>query len=219
MRASSNQNRRRGGDRHAGVRAADRGARTLCRPGPRARLLTTSAAAQGVPMSAQHETVPRAPDRDELIAVLGLVRGTCGFMATSYRSPLEVAPPGAAPRSLGQALYFVVTPDARVRLHRIRSDQIYHHYAGDPLEVLLFPDGAEPHRAVVGPDLAAGHRPQLLIPGGAFHTARVLPGGTCALLGTTSWPAVAEGEFEEGDAAVLAARHPDLAGLLREFLG
>jgi predicted cupin superfamily sugar epimerase len=168
-------------------------------------------------MIRQDEADPQSLVRDEVIAVLGLEPGTCGFMATSYHSSLEVTPPGAALRSIGQALYFLVTLDARVRLHRIRSDQIYHHYAGDPLEVLLFPEDSVPHIAVVGPDLAVGHRPQLLIPGGTFHAGRVRPGGTSALLGTTSWPGVAAGEFEWGDTAALAARYPGFAGRLSEF--
>jgi predicted cupin superfamily sugar epimerase len=150
--------------------------------------------------------------------MLHLEPGTCGFMATSYRSRLEVAPQGAAARTIGQALYFLVTPQAPVRMHRIRSDQIYHHYTGDPLEVLLLPEGGAAYTAVVGPDLTSGQRPQLLIPAGTFHAGRVLPGGTSALLGTTSWPGVADGEFEWGAADALAARHPEVAGILPEFL-
>jgi predicted cupin superfamily sugar epimerase len=156
-------------------------------------------------------------DPDQVIATLGLEPGTCGFMATSYRSPLVVAPGAAAARSIGQALYFLVTPAAGVQLHRIRSDQIYHHYAGDPLEVLLVPEVGPARVAVVGWDLAAGMRPQLLIPARTFHAGRVAPGGTGALLGTTSWPAVAEGEFERGDPAELRRRHPELAELIDAF--
>src|SRR5215204_2161339 len=39
-------------------------------------------------------------------------------------------------RPYGSALYFLVAPDAQIVMHRIRSDQLYHHYMGDPLEVL-----------------------------------------------------------------------------------
>jgi predicted cupin superfamily sugar epimerase len=71
-------------------------------------------------------------------------------------------------RPFGSVLYFMVTPEARIRLHRIRSDQMYHHYLGDPLEVLLlYPDGSGAVQ-MVGSDLAAGARPQLFIPGGTF---------------------------------------------------
>jgi predicted cupin superfamily sugar epimerase len=159
----------------------------------------------------------RSPSPAELIATLGLTPGSCGFMATSYRSVLEVTPNGAAQRPIGEALYFLVTLAAGVQLHRIRSDQLYHHYLGDPLEVLLLPEDGPASTAVVGSDFASGQRPQLLVRGGTFHAARVLPGGTSALLGTTSWPALAEGELEMGDAGALAARYPEVADTLADF--
>jgi uncharacterized protein len=122
-----------------------------------------------------------SPDR--VIELLGLqAHPTCGFARETYRSDLQI-PAGALPpeygsgRPLGGVLYFLVTPQAPVRLHRIRSDQMYHHYLGDPLEVLLLYPGGGSEVRVVGPDLAAGMRPQLLIPGGTFHAGRVPAGG------------------------------------------
>jgi uncharacterized protein len=88
------------------------------------------------------------PTAEEIKAMLGLEpHPTCGFVAETYRSPLKI-PAGALPeayegnRPFGSALYFLVTPDAQIVMNRIRSDQLYHHYLGDPLEVLLlYPDG------------------------------------------------------------------------------
>jgi predicted cupin superfamily sugar epimerase len=88
------------------------------------------------------------PTAEEVKATLGLKpHPTCGFVAETYRSPLKV-PADALPeayeadRPYGSALYFLVAPDAQIVMHRIRSDQFYHHYMGDPLEVLmLYPDG------------------------------------------------------------------------------
>jgi len=40
---------------------------------------------------------------EQIIELLGLERGTCGYMGTTYRSPLEVAPGAAASRTIGQA--------------------------------------------------------------------------------------------------------------------
>jgi len=68
----------------------------------------------------------------------------------------------------------MVTPDAPVRLHRIRNDQLYHRYLGDPIEVLMLHENGTTERAVVGADLRAGQSVQLLIPGNTFHTARVI---------------------------------------------
>ena len=80
---------------------------------------------------------------ERIIALLDLKpHPTCGFVAETYRAqeriPDEALPTAyAGSRPLASVLYFMVTVDAQIRLHRIRSDQMYHHYLGDPLEVLL----------------------------------------------------------------------------------
>src|SRR5215204_2283683 len=67
---------------------------------------------------------------------------TCGFVRETYRSAERIAPGGlpapfADGRPLGSALYFMVTPERHVHLHRIRNDQLYHYYLGDPIELLM----------------------------------------------------------------------------------
>ena len=164
------------------------------------------------------------PTAEEIKAMLGLEpHPTCGFVAETYRSPLKI-PPNALPeayddtgeRPYGSALYFLVTPQAQIVMHRIRSDQLYHHYLGDPLEVLmLFPDGTGAV-AAVGADLAAGERPQLFIPGGTFHTSRLpASGGGFALLASTEWPGVEPPDVEHGNIEELLASYPDF----REQIG
>jgi uncharacterized protein len=74
-------------------------------------------------------------------------------------------------RPCGSTLYFLVTPEAQIVMHRIRSDQLYHHYLGDSLEVLLlYPDG-NGEVVSVRSDLEAGERPQLFLPGAFPHLA------------------------------------------------
>jgi predicted cupin superfamily sugar epimerase len=151
---------------------------------------------------------------DEIKAMLQLSpHPTCGFVRESYRSS-QLVPATGLPssfdgvRPLGSVLYFLVTPDAHIAMHRIRSDQMYHHYLGDPLEVLLlYADGSGAVQTV-GPDLAAGMQPQLFIPGGTFHISRVRPGGAYALLGTTEWPGVAAEDVEQGDYERLVTAYP-----------
>ena len=159
---------------------------------------------------------------DEIKDLLGLQRHpTCGFVSESYRSrrivPADALPAGyEGSRPLGSVLYFLVTSDARIALHRIRSDQMYHHYLGDPLEVLLLPDGTG-EVAVVGTELARGIRRQLLFPGGTFHVSRLRPGGTHALLGTTEWPGVEPPDVELGDRDALMVAYADLREQIIEF--
>ena len=165
------------------------------------------------------------PTAEEIKAMLGLEpHPTCGFVVETYRSPLRI-PANALPeaygadRPYGSALYFLVTPDAQIVMHRIRSDQLYHHYLGDSLEVLLlYPDGSG-EVLTVGSDLGAGERPQLFLPGGTFHTSRLGAGSNYALLASTEWPGVEPPDVEHGDIEALMEAYPRLREEIRAFTG
>src|SRR5690242_14553675 len=149
----------------------------------------------------------------ELIRQLSLEHATCGFVRETFRSGVQLSAdvlPGGyvGEHSAGNVLYFLVTPEAPVGLHRIRSDQMYHHYQGGPLEVLLLYADGRSELKVVGQELAAGVRPQLFIPGGTFHTARVAEGAEYALLGTSVWVRAEPNDVEMGDAAQLMNSFP-----------
>ena len=160
---------------------------------------------------------------DEVRALLKLEpHATCGFVRVTFISNQRIAPGGLpAPffdgRPAGSALYFMVTPDAPVRLHRIRNDQLYHRYLGGPIEVLMLHENGTSEHAIVGPDLAAGQRVQLLIPGSTFHAARVVGQQRWFLGASTEWPGVEKVDVELGDIDALAAKYPDVADDLRAF--
>ena len=170
--------------------------------------------------------VTQIPDEltaDEVRNLLKLEpHATCGFVRVTFMSKERIAPGGlpapfAAGRPAGSALYFMVTPGAPVRLHRIHNDQLYHYYLGDPLEVLmLHVDGTTEH-VVVGPDLRGGQLLQVLIPGNTFHTARVIGRHRWFLGASTEWPGVEPVDVEIGNVDALAAKYPQVAGDLRTF--
>ena len=162
---------------------------------------------------------------DEIAKLLQLSpNATCGSVRVTYTSKLNVAAGGlpspfADERPLGSGLYFLVTPHAPVRPHRIRNDQLYHYYLGDPLELFLLHGDGSVERVIVGPDISAGQRVQLLIPGNTFHTARLLAGGEWFLGGSTEWPGVMPVEdVEIGDVEQLAAGYPDAADDIRAIV-
>ena len=147
---------------------------------------------------------------------------TCGFVRVSFVSDRTLAAgslrqPLDAQRPLGSALYFLVTPAAPVRLHRINNDQLYHYYRGDPLELLLLRTDGTSERVVMGPELESGQHVQYLIPGGTFHTARVIGDREWFLGGSTEWPGVIPTDVKLGDATALAARYPSVADAIRTF--
>jgi predicted cupin superfamily sugar epimerase len=163
------------------------------------------------------------PTAEEIKGMLGLKpHPTCGFVTETYRSSLKIAVeslPEAyeSDRPYGSALYFLVTPNAQIVLHRIRSDQLYHHYLGASLEaLLLYPDGSG-EIVTVGSDLGAGERPQLFIPGGTFHTSRLAHGADYALLASTEWPGVEPPDVEHGDIQTLMDTYPDFREEIRAF--
>jgi uncharacterized protein len=178
-------------------------------------------------MAAQTKTeMPRmAADltADELVRLLELEpNATCGFVRVTFLSKHQLSkgtlpPPFAEARPLGSALYFLVTPGAPVRLHRIRNDQLYHYYLGDPLETILLHSDGTIQRIIVGPDLRQGHGVQLLIPGNTFHTARLLGRRRWFLGASTEWPGVIPADVELGNLEELANRYPAAAADLREI--
>ncbi len=153
---------------------------------------------------------------EEVCRLLGLeANQTCGFVRVTYVSGQQID----TERPLGSALYFLVTPDAPVRLHRIRNDQLYHYYRGDPLELLLLREGGAGEKVTIGPDLAAGQHVQFFIPGGTFHAARVIGERRWFLGGSTEWPGVIPADVELGSVEALTTAYPAVAGDIRAFAG
>src|SRR5437773_10741565 len=119
--------------------------------------------APGLAVNAQRPSknpVPEKPNElsaDEVRKLLKLEpNATCGFVRVTFMSKERIAPGGlpapfADGRPAGSALYFMVTPGAPVRLHRIRTDQLYHYYLGVRLELLMLRFVGTPRRFWVGP--------------------------------------------------------------------
>ena len=195
----------------------------------RATFVSAAVVAPGLAANAQRPSrnpVTQIPDEltaDEVRNLLKLEpHATCGFVRVTFMSKERIASGGlpapfAAGRPLGSALYFMVTPGAPVRLHRIRNDQLYHYYLGDPLEVLMLRVDGTTERVVVGPDLRGGQLVQLLIPGNTFHTARVIGRRRWFLGASTEWPGVEPVDVEIGNVDALAAKYPQVADDLRSF--
>ena len=188
-----------------------------------AAALTASATAEAqttvAPKSDKLTRMAEELTADEIRTLLKLEpHPTCGFVRETYLSAQSIAPGGlpapfADGRPMGSALYFMVTAGASVRLHRIRNDQLYHYYLGDPLEVVLLRGDGASERVIVGPDLRRGQRVQLLIPGNTFHTARVI--GDWFLGASTEWPGVIPADVEVGNLDELATKYPAVAADLR----
>lgn len=142
-----------------------------------------------------------------------------GFFRETYRAGLSLSSEClsglyAGERSAATAIYYLLTPDSFSAMHRLRSDEIFHFYLGDPVHMLqLHPDGAA-ENITIGVDLTAGHRPQVVVAAGSWQGAALAEGGRFALLGTTVAPAFEFEDFELGQRAELIRRYPAVAAAI-----
>jgi predicted cupin superfamily sugar epimerase len=156
----------------------------------------------------------RGLDRvQELIDRLGLVpHPERGYYVETYRAPLVVdglPAPFVGPHAAGTAIYFLVTrAQPTTYLHRLRADEIFHFYEGGPLDILrLGPAGPGEVRRL-GTDMAAGERPQVVIPAGTWFAAELAPSASHCLIGCTVAPGFEFADFELAAGPELAARYP-----------
>ncbi|MCY4046591.1 MAG: cupin domain-containing protein [Candidatus Dadabacteria bacterium] len=119
-------------------------------------------------------------------------------------------------RRFSSAIYYLLEKGRVSAMHRLQSDEVYHFYLGDPVQLLtLSPAGAG--LMFLGTDIMSGQHPQAVVPAGAWQGLKLVDGGEFALMGTTVSPAYKQEDFELGNTEKLAERFPAHAGLIREL--
>ena len=155
---------------------------------------------------------------NELIARLGLeahpVEG--GYYRRTYTSGATVRLERGE-RAQGTAIYYLLEPGTFSEMHVLDSDELFHFYLGDPVEMVqLWPDGTT-RVVVLGPDLAAGQHVQHLVPAGVWQGTRLLDGGAVALLGCSVCPGFDFADYRNAGYAELVAKWPGEAERIREL--
>jgi predicted cupin superfamily sugar epimerase len=91
-----------------------------------------------------------------------------GWFRETWRSDHTFDPEGyGGPRQAATAIYFLLAPGEESRWHVVRSDELWLWHAGGPLALHM----RERETAILGNDVAAGQRPQVLVPGGVWQSA------------------------------------------------
>ncbi|AOZ01875.1 hypothetical protein BKK81_21190 [Cupriavidus sp. USMAHM13] len=166
---------------------------------------------------------PPVPVIPELIARFALQpHPEGGYYRETHRDPRRVRREGAVEEGLrhaSTAIYYLLCGTAHSAWHRIRSDEVWHFYAGGPLDVhVLDPDGGV-HTLHLGNALAhPGTVFQAVVPAGSWFAAERADAGAdpdgFALAGCTVAPGFEFAEFELADMPALLAAYPDHAALL-----
>lgn len=144
-----------------------------------------------------------------------------GHYRETYRSDGFV-PADALPERYGggrpfaTAVLFLLRAGEVSRLHRLASDELWHHYAGGALELCLLSPDPPSERRLLGPDPGAGEAFWALAPAGRWFGARVVR-GPYVLAGCTVAPGFSFDDFEMGDRAALERLFPADRELVREL--
>ena len=150
-----------------------------------------------------------------------------GWYRETWRSTVNIPGPELGDqyegeRSAGSAIYYVLTSDTVSRMHRLPSDETFHFYLGDPVEMLLLhPDSANSEIITFGQDIFGGDHVQFTIPGNTLMGGRLKPDAAVkdavgfALMGTTVSPGFDFADLEMGTFNDLAAQYPDRKELIK----
>lgn len=157
-------------------------------------------------------------EAERIIAKLGLdpLYREGGFFLRTWTSRQT----DAAGRSISTAIYFMVTEADHSAVHKLDAEELWHFYAGDPVEHWQFAPGGGAQRTILGADVLNGHVPQILVPSGIWQAARLAPESKArgwSLLGCTMAPGWKQEGFELGRGELLAREFPLHADVVRSL--
>ena len=147
-----------------------------------------------------------------------------GYFRETYRASESIAPGGLPDRFEGArpfatAIYFLLTRDAFSAFHRIRSDELWHFYAGAPVTIAVLDSDGKGQLAThaLGRDPTRGESLQVVVPAGAWFAAEVASAGAYALVGCTVAPGFDFADFELGDRVRLLECYPQHRGVIERL--
>lgn len=146
-----------------------------------------------------------------------------GFYVETHRSE-EMVKKNALPdryasdRNFCTEILYLLTSDTYSKLHRVKSDEIFHFYLGDPVKMLnIFADGT--NRVVnIGTDILSGQQPQVIVPKGTWQGAFIEPPGKFALMGCTVAPGFEFEDFQLADRGQVLEKYPDQQHLVEKLI-
>ncbi len=130
-----------------------------------------------------------------------------GFYRQTYISGERIGLARGA-RALGTAIYYLLEPGTFSEMHMIDSDEVFHFYLGDPVEMLQLHASGSSAVLTLGQNLAAGEQVQVVVPAGVWQGTRLVEGGKVALLGCTVSPGFDFDDYRSGSYAELAEKWP-----------
>ncbi|MCF0062085.1 cupin domain-containing protein [Dyadobacter chenwenxiniae] len=146
-----------------------------------------------------------------------------GYYAETYRAA-ENVPQQALPsrfngdRSFSTGIYFLLETHNFSAFHKIKSDEMWHFYAGEALEIFVIHEEQMEMQVIkLGDDPENGETFQAVVPAGAWFASRPAQGSTYALVGCTVAPGFDFADFEMAERAALQMQFPEFDQIIEEL--
>ena len=141
-----------------------------------------------------------------------------GYFKETYRSPISTDYKNfKGPRNVSTGIYFMLTRGNFSAFHRIKSDEMWHFYSGDSLNVyVIYPEG-KLEVIKLGLDLDSGQQPQAVVPAGCWFASRVVDDGDFSLVGCTVAPGFDFNDFEMAERQELIEEFPQHREIIFEL--
>ncbi|MEO9965565.1 MAG: cupin domain-containing protein [Reichenbachiella sp.] len=141
-----------------------------------------------------------------------------GYYKETYRSNEQLFIGGTeSKRNISTGIYFLLTHDTFSAFHRIKSDEMWHSYSGDPLEIFVFQPDGDLKIVQLGLDFSAGQVPQAVVPANCWFASRVKRNGRFSLVGCTVAPGFDFEDFEMADRHKLQTEYPQHTALIESL--
>ena len=160
---------------------------------------------------------------EDVIAKLGLIPlpDEGGYYKETFRDngiiPDSVLPDHGGPRQYSTSIYYLVTPDEFSALHAVRSTEVFHFYAGDPVRMMQINQDGDLKEIILGSDFTNRQSPQTVVEPDVWQGTKLIQGGQWALLGCTVAPGFDFADFTLGHREKLIEAFPQHEALIVEF--
>ncbi len=141
------------------------------------------------------------------------VEGT--LYKSTYRARARTADGGPAGTAI-IGLYADI-PYSVSCFHKLRGDEVWHAYAGDPFVLVLLHHDGSTERVTMGRDITQGQRVQFTVPADTWQAGYLADGGRYALYGCTTAPGFRGQDFIAANADELVQQYPQEEALIRRL--
>jgi len=144
-----------------------------------------------------------------------------GFYRETYRDP-GVIPQSALPlhggdRKYSTCIYYLITPEEFSGLHAVKSTEVFHFYAGDPVRMVQLTEDGELSEVILGNNLDKNQHPQVIVSPYIWQGTKLLDDGQWALLGCTVSPGFEFSDFLGGNYSDLIQKFPNHPQVIKEY--